>query len=192
MWNRYNQTQHFTEGKPWLLRFFDQLKFHPVSHEELMQIRQDFPNGHYDLKIEETELDLKDFHRFIRENKESIEQFKSTQQRSFDEERARWEAAGQAEYIAEPEIVVGGDEIVVSEGCEAATSPVAGSIWKLNVEEGQSVTAGDVLIIVESMKMEIPVVAETDGVIQKIFCSVGAPVKADQILLSTQVSTDNL
>ncbi|MGA0333893.1 MAG: urea carboxylase, partial [Kiritimatiellia bacterium] len=191
MWNRYHQTQHFTEGKPWLLRFFDQLRFYPVSHEELMQIRQDFPNGHYDLQIEETELDLKDFHRFIRENKQSIEQFKTIQQRSFDEERARWEAAGQAEFIPEPERAAGGDEVVIPEGCEAAASPVAGSIWKLNVEEGQTVTAGDVLIIVESMKMEIPVVAETDGVIQKVYCSVGAPVKADQILLSIRFSTDS-
>ncbi|MGD9948572.1 MAG: urea carboxylase, partial [Desulfobulbus sp.] len=51
MWNRYNTTREFEPGKPWLLRFFDQIRFYPVSREELMQIRHDFPHGAAGLKI---------------------------------------------------------------------------------------------------------------------------------------------
>ena len=43
MWNRYRQTEAFDQ--PWLLRFFDQIRFYEVSHEELNQIRRDFPKG---------------------------------------------------------------------------------------------------------------------------------------------------
>ena len=53
MWNRYRQTADFKEGKPWLLRFFDQIKFYPVSESELLKLRQDFITGHFKLKVEE-------------------------------------------------------------------------------------------------------------------------------------------
>ena len=39
MWNRYRTTEHFEPGKPWLLRFFDQIRFYEVSAGELQQIR---------------------------------------------------------------------------------------------------------------------------------------------------------
>ena len=42
MWNRYRQTADFSAGKQWLLRFFDQLRFYPVSHDELTRMREDF------------------------------------------------------------------------------------------------------------------------------------------------------
>nr|BFE90757.1 hypothetical protein GCM10020185_12930 [Pseudomonas brassicacearum subsp. brassicacearum] len=42
MWNRYRDVAAF-DGKPWLLRFFDQIRFYPVSADELLRIRRDFP-----------------------------------------------------------------------------------------------------------------------------------------------------
>jgi urea carboxylase len=44
MWNRYREVAAF-DGKPWLLRFFDQIRFYPVGADELLQIRRDFPLG---------------------------------------------------------------------------------------------------------------------------------------------------
>jgi urea carboxylase len=41
MWNRYHEVADFA-GKPWLLRFFDQMRFYPVSAEELLRFRRDF------------------------------------------------------------------------------------------------------------------------------------------------------
>jgi urea carboxylase len=54
MWNRYRQTAEFKQ--PWLLNFFDQIRFYEVSSEELKQIRRDFPQGRYPLKIEESQF----------------------------------------------------------------------------------------------------------------------------------------
>ncbi len=103
MWNRHHQTADFTEGKRWLLRFFDQIRFYPVSAEELLQMREDFPLGNFKLRIEETELDLAAYNRFLAENKTSITTFKHKQQTAFDAERERWIATGQAHYTADPE-----------------------------------------------------------------------------------------
>ena len=60
MWNRWNQTKDFVDGKPWLLRFFDQIRFYPVEADELLQMREDFLHGKFKLKIEEQTFRLKD------------------------------------------------------------------------------------------------------------------------------------
>ena len=48
-------------------------------------------------------------------------------------------------------------------------SEVTGNVWKILVEEGSKVTSGDVVMILESMKMEIPVEASADGTIAELF-----------------------
>ncbi|MGK2911564.1 MAG: urea carboxylase, partial [Sphingobium sp.] len=54
VWNTHRQTDAFIEGKPWLLRFFDQIRFYPVTAEELMRHREDFLTGLFQLRVEET------------------------------------------------------------------------------------------------------------------------------------------
>ena len=55
-------------------------------------------------------------------------------------------------------------------------SEVAGSVWKVEVEVGQAVAAGDPLIIVESMKMEIPVEAPHAGTVAELRVRAGEPI----------------
>ena len=62
-------------------------------------------------------------------------------------------------------------------------SEIAGSVWKIEVEIGQTVTEGQVLVILESMKMEIPVEAPGSGRVGEIMVVEGAPVAEDQPLL---------
>ena len=50
MWNRYRVTREFRPGRPWLLEFFDQLRFHPVSEQELARLRSDLPLGRADAR----------------------------------------------------------------------------------------------------------------------------------------------
>ena len=61
MWNRYRQTDEFRDGKQWLLRFFDQIRFYPVSADELLRMRAGFPYGRHPLRIEESQLDLGEY-----------------------------------------------------------------------------------------------------------------------------------
>lgn len=62
-------------------------------------------------------------------------------------------------------------------------SDITGSVWKVEVAVGQSVAEGDTLVIVESMKMEIPISAPAAGVIAEIFVAEGEPVADDQVVI---------
>lgn len=53
---------------------------------------------------------------------------------------------------------------------------VAGNVWKVEVTIGQAVAAGDVLVIIESMKMEIPVEAPAAGTVRALRVAEGDPV----------------
>jgi len=61
-----------------------------------------------------------------------------------------------------------------------AKSEVSGSVWKIEVTAGQSVAEGDVLILIESMKMEIPVVAEAAGTVASILVAESDPIVEGQ------------
>ncbi|MDP1929653.1 MAG: urea carboxylase [Thiobacillus sp.] len=185
MWNRWRQTADFTDGKPWLLRFFDQVRFFPVSEAELLKIREDFPLGRYQLKVEETTFSLRGYNQFLADNAASITAFKSQQQASFDAERERWRASGQADYASDLTVAEAApdSELDLPENGRAIASHVAGNVWKVEVAEGAAVKQGDALVIVESMKMEFTVMAPCDGRIHKVFCREGGQVSAGQDLL---------
>jgi urea carboxylase len=59
MWNNFGSTGEFQPGRPWLLRCFDQIRFFPVTADELVEIRELFPRGRYALRIERQNLKLK-------------------------------------------------------------------------------------------------------------------------------------
>lgn len=61
-------------------------------------------------------------------------------------------------------------------------SPMPGTILKVNASEGQAVKAGDVIFILEAMKMENEIVAPSDGTIKQILVTKGSTVDTDQIL----------
>lgn len=58
------------------------------------------------------------------------------------------------------------------------------SVWKVNVEAGQAVSAGDELVILESMKMEIPVEAPVDGSVAEVHVSPEDQVAEGQVLVT--------
>jgi urea carboxylase len=184
MWNRWRVTREFEAGKPWLLRFFDQIRFYPVSGDELLQWRKDFVAGRAQLRIEDGVFRLSDYRRFLQDNADSIGDFKEKQQAAFEAERERWRQAGIAETLQEP----GGSDDSARAAAEAfegevIVSQVSGGIWCVLVEAGAQVKAGQPLVVVESMKMEITVHASSDGVVHEILCASGQAVSAGQPLV---------
>jgi len=184
VWNTHKETAEFQSGKPWLLRFFDQIRFVEVSAAELLEFRENFPRGKAHLRIEEGTFKLAEYRRFLADNQDSIAAFKARQQQAFLEERTRWEASGQIGYGAEmPDAAPDDGDEALPPGAISADSPVPGSVWKIAVEPGQSVKAGDLLVVVESMKMEIPVTAPGDGVVLDLKCAEGRAVSLGQRLV---------
>ena len=69
-----------------------------------------------------------------------------------------------------------------SAGSVKVTASVPGKVFKVEVRAGQTVRAGDTIVILESMKMEIPVVAPEDGTVASINAAVGDAVEAGAVL----------
>jgi urea carboxylase len=184
MWNTYRVTDAFEQGKPWLLRFFDQIKFYPVSGEELLQFRDGFLEGKREVERVPARFRLKDYLGFLEENSASITAFKARQQAAFDAERARWQETSHDESGATgdgaPEFELDG---ALPPGATAVESPVPGSVWKVLVEAGRTVSEGETLIIVESMKMEIAVCAPSSGLVREVRCAEGRSVQLGQALV---------
>ena len=180
MWNRYRTTPDFQQ--PWLLRCFDQLRFYLVSPEELARIRADLPMGKHRLRIEQSEFRLSDYQAFIADNEDAIAAFEAQRSAAFAEELARWRANGQLTFTAQEQTAAAPVDEAVPDSVELIESPVAGSVWQVLVQPGQSVAAGSVLIILESMKMEIEVTAMRAGSVAKLFATAGQAVVAGQTL----------
>jgi acetyl-CoA carboxylase biotin carboxyl carrier protein len=53
---------------------------------------------------------------------------------------------------------------------------ITGTVWKIEVKPGDEVAEGDTVVILESMKMEMPVEAEDDGVVKEVLCAEGQSV----------------
>jgi urea carboxylase len=66
-------------------------------------------------------------------------------------------------------------------------APVTGSVWQLSVESGRRVKEGDELLVIEAMKMEIPILADADGEVMEIRCEKGKPVAAGDVLIVLKV-----
>jgi acetyl-CoA carboxylase biotin carboxyl carrier protein len=60
---------------------------------------------------------------------------------------------------------------------------ITGTIWKIVVQVGQKVSAGDTLVILESMKMEMPVDAPQDGTVAEIRCKEAQAVNEGEVLV---------
>jgi len=60
---------------------------------------------------------------------------------------------------------------------------ITGTVWKVEVEVGDEVDDGDAVVILESMKMEMPVEAEDPGTVKEIRCSEGQSVQEGDVLV---------
>ena len=63
------------------------------------------------------------------------------------------------------------------------TAHITGTVWKIEVRVGQRVAAGDTLVILESMKMEMPVEAEVEGSVVEVRCREAQPVNEGDVLV---------
>lgn len=187
MWNRYRKTREFDQ--PWLLRFFDQIRFYPVSAEELTQIRKDFPKGKYPLRIEQSYFSLKQYNQYLQEHQQAIKVFTQKRQQAFAEELQRWISSGQINFETEQHV---GDDLTLEEVLNdhqvAIESPVAGNIWKILVKPGDKVKAGQAVVVLESMKMEIELLAAEAGTIKSISKTEGSQVSAGQRLIILELN----
>ncbi|MFD3840366.1 5-oxoprolinase/urea amidolyase family protein [Streptomyces sp. NPDC058642] len=184
VWSGWQQRGAFEPGAPWLLRFFDRIKWYPVDADELLELRADITSGRFVPRIEEGTFSLCAYQAFLAENAESIAEFRVRQQAAFAAERDAWEAAGEfarADAVSAPAPPAASVEI--PEGGRIVEAEFTASVWQLNVEPGDEVTAGQPLLALEAMKMESRVHAPMDGVVTEILARPGDQVEAGTALV---------
>ncbi|OPX45036.1 acetyl-/propionyl-coenzyme A carboxylase alpha chain [Ruminiclostridium hungatei] len=184
-WNPIRVTKSFREGKPWLLNFFDQISFYPVSADELLQIREDFLRGRYEIMAEDTVFDYGEYMEYLDSCREEGLEFKRHQTRSFNIEKNMWKEQGLDQFISKNEDSRA-QELEIPEGTTPVCSVLPGSVWKILVAVGDRVKKGDTIVIEESMKMEFPQVSTCNGVIRGIYVGETQEVCAGQVLAAIE------
>lgn len=181
IWNKFLKNKDFTNGEPWLLKFFDRVRYYEVSEEELTKMREAFREGRFQVRIEESFFSLAEHEEFLAQNAASIAEFKAKQKLAFDQEVALWQAdeSAQVDAALQRKTTAGPLEV---DG-HPITADISGNIWKLLVEPGQEVEADQPLLIVEAMKMEFSVYAGRNAKISSIHCAPGTPVNAGDLLV---------
>jgi urea carboxylase len=190
MWNTHRQTRDFKDGKPWLLRFFDQIRFYPVESGELLDMRDKFLLGRWQVKMEETTFRLRDYHKFLHDEAASIANFRTHQRQAFAEERERWAVAGQ--NVVASESITDAAPVSAAEipaDCEAVHAPLTGNLWKLLVRVGDEIRAGQEVVIIEAMKMEAAIASTATGRVVEIRCAEGRPVNSGESLLIVKTAS---
>ncbi len=186
VWNRWRKTEDFQN--PWLLRFFDQLRFYPVSAEELLRLREEVPRGRHKLEIEEKVFRFADYQLFLTENAAGIDAFQSKQRAAFEAERKRWEQAGLS-MDSPTDVAIAEETVLIPDGCMTLDSPVTGSVWKIETAVGLTLKAGTTALILEAMKMEIPLESDENLQIVEILVAEGNSVRAGQPLIIVKATT---
>ena len=85
------------------------------------------------------------------------------------------EASSRRGYLAHPPTTPGGHADVEAH--------ITGTVWKIECQVGDTIEEGDTVVILESMKMEMPVEAEDEGTVKEILCEEGQAVNEGDTLV---------
>ena len=137
VWNTWRQTPAFAEDKPWLLNFFDQIRFFPVSHEELTEARAAFPHGALsDPDRGDANSPMPTTRRNLRANAAGDRRLQGHASRRPSTPSAsagRTQGSTASSPTRRRRRRIEGD---IPAGCFGVASAVPGNIWKILVEDG--------------------------------------------------------
>ncbi|KAF8063623.1 allophanate hydrolase subunit 2-domain-containing protein [Lyophyllum atratum] len=173
-WQTWGKGVDFSPAKPWLLQPFDQIHFESVSANQYTELEKDFDAGLYAFKIEQMTFSMEEYTKFVDSISDEVMAFRSRQQicSSVEDEQER-------EYLRELDVEKKAriDSLKSEEreqekirrlltrspgfadpGSVTINASLFASVWRINVQPGDVIQAADdVLLILEAMKMEIPI-----------------------------------
>jgi urea carboxylase len=183
VWSPYGEGAHFDPSSPWLLRFFDRIRWYPVDADTLLDMRAEARAGRLELSIEPGQLRRADHHALLEVEGDAIEAFRHSRQAAFDAERDAWEASG--ELMRFDAAVAAVDDAPTVEAALGGTLPehavvveasTHACVWRLDVVAGVRVEAGAILVSMEAMKLETTARAPVAGTVAKVLCREGQVV----------------
>ncbi|KAI1654379.1 AHS2-domain-containing protein [Daldinia decipiens] len=189
VWDTYALRPGFREGKPWLCEPFDLVDFYEVNLDEYEEISRQFEAGVYKIQVEETIFDFqaelaKDHEK--RSLPETLE-FRARQGVAEEVMRVREEKLLSEWQLDQEQSHASAQEIIdVESGVVAVSSPQVGKVWKIQVSRGDVIEQEKVIVILEAMKMEIPVIAEESHhgfVVKEVLVQEGTLVSSGTLLV---------
>jgi urea carboxylase len=175
-------TSPFAE-RPWLLRPFDRISWYPVEADELLDLRADMAAGRLALDIAPGSFRLADHLDFCAREADGIAAFRATQAAAFAAERAAWAAAGEFDERAAEPVAAPAAAREVPDGGMLVEAPLSASVWRVDVEPGDAVRAGDRLLTLEAMKTETAIAAPMDGEVHEVVVGAGDQVLSGSALV---------
>ena len=191
----------YSLSRPWLFEDFDQLSFHEVSEHEYEQQLAIFHSGRYEYVVEDTEFDMEEHNRLLKDTKDEVMAIRKAQseaQKKMDqleaELMAKWirekaegkipmdkvEALLNGVYLTRRSFVVL-NPTFSDPAISKITSPLNANVWKVIAKEGDVLKADDVVTILEAMKLEIAVRTDdelADSKVEKLLVRPNDVVKA--------------
>ena len=97
VWNHCHpgDANAFEPGTPWLLRYFDRIRFYPVSAEELLALRAEMAAGRGAVDIADGQFSMAQYRQFLADEADPITEFRRQQAVAFAAERQAWDRAGE-------------------------------------------------------------------------------------------------
>lgn len=179
----------YSLDRPWLFDDFDQIIFYEVTEEEYSKLIQKFRSGRYEYEYEKVEFDMKEHNKMLLETADEVEEIRRKQQeaqaemvRIENETLDKWAKEKEAGKISVDTV----EELLSDPGIIPVEAPVNANVWKVQINEGDSIEENQTLIILEAMKLEINVDAQPDHVgatIEKILVKPNDVVDAGKPLI---------
>ncbi len=183
VWDTFARWRGAASDQPWLLRCFDQIRFHPIGAEELLEQREAARTGRLEIETEETRIDMGEVHRFLEANADDIARFREVQREAFRAERDRWEASGELQAAERAAVDVAPEPAMeLPEDAVRVSAPMSAQVLEVRVEAGDRVEAGQPLFVVSAMKTETVIEAPCAGTLLEGLARVGQVVDAGGLL----------
>jgi urea carboxylase len=173
IWAGLRDLASFKDDLPWLLRFFDRVVFEKVTEEELAETRRELAAGRAEIDIREGVFAYADYRRLLADNADAITAFQTRQATAFEAERRRWADAGEFDREHTEPAPSGGNTVDLAPGEVLVEAPMAASVWRVPCAAGDAVAAGDTVVVLEAMKLEMPVTAQVSGTVTRVLAAPG-------------------
>jgi urea carboxylase len=187
VWSTYGRAAHTSTAEPWLLRYFDRIRWYPVGADELLDLRADARAGRLELHIDDGTFSRREHQEMLARHGPEIAEFRALREAAFAEERTRWEASGEFtrghEQLDATVPTAGHDLGPLPDGAFVVEATLHGCVARVLVDEGARVSPGDPVATLEAMKTESAVATPVGGTVVRVVAEPGDLVAAGAPLL---------
>eukprot|EP00397_Hematodinium_sp_SG-2012_P000295 GEMP01000295.1.p1 GENE.GEMP01000295.1~~GEMP01000295.1.p1 ORF type:complete len:1869 (+),score=378.91 GEMP01000295.1:296-5902(+) len=204
IWNTWgkNQPSIFSADKPWMLDMFDQIRFYPCDEAELDKMREQFRRGIYVPEMQFEEFHLGEHQMFLDSIEHEVVPYKAQQQAAMEHmnheevlSQHRLEATRRQQHCSNHHTEdtdvpcflganIGATKNDIPKGHIGVEANLRANVLEIKTQVvPHAVAAGDILLVLEAMKMQIQIVSPVNGVVVEVRASEGQMVDTGSVMV---------